>query len=342
MPKVSDLVGRKVFRPKPSRRAQDACARLGKVHMAVFSPGGSRLVGFTVKQPDVAGMVRRPDLFVALDSWRPTEGGLLVTNGKDSYDERARSRLGIDWDRCIMWTGMDARTVSGRALGYVSDVEFDSQTGSVSSFLVGDGSVAQSLVGSIAVPAAMVRGHEDGFMVVDNAAAQLRPTGGAAAAAGEASAKARVQGAKAARGAGKAASSAVDRGSHALGRALGKAKRALEDASADEGEVQGQLPATAAQNVNVGGPQASGRLHRSPEERAGESPRTYRPAGSAARGGSAPAEKPATKAKKAPARKVAPQSGGQGLDAARVVGRQLGRTKGMFGSFMDEYKKASK
>ena len=154
MPKVSDLVGRKVFRPKPSRRAQGACARLGKVHMAVFSPGGSRLVGFTVKQPDVAGMVRRPDLFVALDSWRPTEGGLLVTNGKDSYDERARSRLGIDWDRCIMWTGMDARTVSGRALGYVSDVEFDSQTGSVSSFLVGDGSVAQSLVGSIAVAAA--------------------------------------------------------------------------------------------------------------------------------------------------------------------------------------------
>lgn len=179
---------------------------------------------------------------------------------------------------------MDARTVSGRTLGYVSDVEFDSQTGSVSSFLVGDGSVAQSLVGSIAVPSAMVRGHEDGFMVVDNAAAQLRPTGGAAAAAGEASAKARVQGAKAARGAGKAASSAVDRGSHALGRALGKAKRALEDASADEGEVQGQLPATAAQNVNVGEPQASGRLHRSSEERAGESPRTYRPAGSATRG----------------------------------------------------------
>lgn len=134
----------------------------------------------------------------------------------------------------------------------------------------------------------------------------------------------------------------MDRGSHALGRALGKAKRALEDASADEGEVQGQLPATAAQNVNVGEPQASGRLHRSSEERAGESPRTYRPAGSATRGGSAPAEKPATKAKKAPARKVAPQSGGQGLDAARVVGRQLGRTKGMFGSFMDEYKKASK
>jgi hypothetical protein len=31
-----------------------------------------------------------------------------------------------------------------------------------------------------------------------------------------------------------------------------------------------------------------------------------------------------------------------GKSASEVVGKQLGRTKGMFGSFLDQYKKASK
>ena len=56
-------------------------------------------------------------------------------------DDAARERLALDWDACLIWTGMDARTVGGKELGWVSDVEYYPRSGKVTSFFVGDGSV---------------------------------------------------------------------------------------------------------------------------------------------------------------------------------------------------------
>ena len=70
----------------------------------------------------------------------------------------------------------------------------------------------------------MLRGYEDGFMVVAPEAAKLALTGGVAGKAGEGYARAKYEGKKAAKKAGETAGKAVDKGSKALGKTLGRTK----------------------------------------------------------------------------------------------------------------------
>lgn len=230
--RVSDVSGVAVYVPKTGRKAAPGTfSRLGRVHFVVFDREGAHVVGVLVKRPDIAGMVKREDAFVALDALMPCDGGLMLTRQKDGMDDAARKRLGLDWESCIIWAGMDARTADGKVLGYVSDARFDARDGSVVAFRIGDGGVAESLVGSIEVTPDKVRGYERGYMVLDPEVARLELTGGLAARAGveyakakergrEVAARAKVEGAKA----GEAAGEAIDKGTRALGRQLGKTK----------------------------------------------------------------------------------------------------------------------
>ena len=133
---INDLYGRKVYVPKKAKKKKDAepdeikLKKLGKVHMAVFSPDGREVVGFLVTRPDVVGMVKRADAFLAWDSFRILDDGTLcLIREDDGLDDAARKRLGVDWDSCVMWEGMDAKTASGKKLGYVSNADFDAKTG---------------------------------------------------------------------------------------------------------------------------------------------------------------------------------------------------------------------
>ena len=96
--------------------------KLGKIHFPVFTPGGTRVVGFMVRQSDIAGMIERPDRFVALDAIGVYEGAIAVDDVKGTYDTAAAKRLDINLDDCIIWVGMDVRTESGDVVGYCSDV----------------------------------------------------------------------------------------------------------------------------------------------------------------------------------------------------------------------------
>jgi uncharacterized protein YrrD len=358
--KISDMQGKKVFitkkaRPKKLKKGEKVSAeqqsgerlsKLGKIHMAVFTPDGRSMVGYLVARPDVAGMVKREDVFVAYDSLAACEKGFRVVNEENAFDDRARERLGVDWDSCIMWAGMDARTQSGRELGYVGDAEFDGATGKVTKFLVGDGGMATALVGSVEIPPSMLVGYSKGRMIVKDEASKLELNGGLAAKAGEATAKAKIRGTEFGEKAGKATSEAVDKGSFALGKALGKAKRAIDDARA-EGEEEhareeaeelrataekNQLPATEAADVRVSEPTVT--LKAGSEERAATSPapRTYSVKKSSA----------GTAAKPAATKKNAEASRSAGDEAARALGRGLNSMGKMFGSFKDEFNKASK
>ena len=349
---INDLYGRKVYVPKKAKKKKDVepdeikLKKLGKVHMAVFSPDGREVVGFLVTRPDVVGMVKRADAFLAWDSFRVLDDGTLcLTREGDGLDDAARKRLGVDWDSCVMWEGMDAKTASGKKLGYVSNADFDAKTGRVGSFFVGDGGVARALVGTFQIPASMVKGYSNGCMIVDDDAANIELGGGAAAKAGEGFAKAKVKGSEAAHKAGKAAGEAVDKGSYAFGRMLGKAKRAIEDATADdEPEAKkvsaSERPAVPAADVRVSEPE--GKLRAGAEERAARpEPKTYAPApeGSAV-------NKPvaAQTAKKTAAKKFAVSTAKKPAadNAAKAVGKQIGRMGKMFSSFKDEFDKASK
>lgn len=347
MLKIGDLTGLRVLLPKSTKKAKDGTVverflKLGKVHNAVFTPGGKRVVGLMVKRPDVVGMVKRDDVFLAWDSFEiQDEKTLVITRPDDGMDKAARKRLGIDWDACIIWTGMDARTVAGKSLGYVSDAEVDRRTGRVVRFLTTDGGVSHALIGSFVITADMVRGYKDGYMVVDPGEKNVELDGGLAGAAGEGYARAKAKGAEVGQKAATVAGEAVDKGSFALGRALGKAKRAIADAAAESEasareRQQPQAPAVEAADVRVEKPteQLPERVAEAPAER--PKPKTYAPADKPA--AAATTAKPKTTAKPAPKKKSATT----GDKVARVAGKQLGSLGKMFGSFKDEFDKASK
>lgn len=261
MLKVSQLMNLQVLKPKKKDVEDFASlsgkelARVGRVRQVVFSPTGDRVVGLLVRRPDVAGMVKREDAFLALDSFAVGDPGLVITRLSDGLDGAAVERLSLDWDRCILWTGMDAKTTDGKVLGWVADVAFSPKSGLVEAFYVGDGSVSEALVGDVEIPRSMLVGYKDGYMLVSPEAAGLSLNGGLAAKAGESYGKARQEGREAVAKAGKAAGEAVEAGARGVGRMIGKAKKS---------------------------------------------------------------------------------------DPQKAVKKQLGKTRGMFGAFMDEYKKASK
>ena len=376
MLQVSDLVDRRVLLPKKPKKSRDGSEaeqpyqRLGRVSSAVFSPDGERVVGFMVRRPDLVGVVKRDDVFLALDSFEREDGQLKITRPKDGTDEAAIRRLGLDWDACIIWVGMDVQTVEGKSLGYVSDAEFDETTGRVERFSSTGGSVSRALLGSFSITPDMVVGYRKGRMVVDPGGRSVQLDGGLAAAAGEGYARAKVKGSelgqKVGEVAGKAADTAVDKGGHALGRAIGKAKRAISEA-ADEGsearekarvkaQAEPAVPEIEAADVRVERP-AEGLPEQAvevPSKR--PEPKTYVPVTEGAGEGRAAgeqgsAQKPAAEkpaAKKPAATKTTAQkpttkaSATTGEKVARAAGRQLGSLGKMFGSFKEEFDKASK
>lgn len=342
MIKANDIVGKKVYYTKVGRKGVEKVKKLGRVHMVVFSPSGDELVGYLVKRPDVAGVVKREDAFLARDAFVTKEDGLHVTNQEDGLDAAARKRLGFDWDSCVMWLGMDVVTKGGNDLGYVRDIAIDPDDWRVRDFYVGHGSVEESLIGCVEVPVDMLAGHHKGKMVVDDAAAALQPVGGAAARAGEATARAKVESKKAVAKADEASAKAVDKGSRALGKALGDTKRAFAEAKREYQEETGtkklepQMEAREAADVRVSAPKVAGELHRSQEERGKAPVKTYAPA----KGSSGPAAKAAESKQKPQTSTKRQQPTSQ--DVAREAGRQIGKMGKMFGDFADEFRKASK
>ncbi|MBQ9059398.1 MAG: PRC-barrel domain-containing protein [Atopobiaceae bacterium] len=299
MLKLSQLQGKRVYLAREGQKPK----RLGKLDAVVFAPNGKQVVGAMVRRPDAVGVIRRDDLFAGIDALSAGDKGIECVMGDDSFDDKARERLGIDdWDHCIIWSGMDVRTLSGKVLGRVVDVSFSESNGVVEAFHVIDGGVADKLIGNIAIPHSMLRAYDAGFMVVADEASSIKPSGGLAGMAGQTSARA-AEGAKnLGRKASAKTADAVDKGSYQLGRALGKARRSLSD---------GASPRKAASSV-------------------------------AAEDKTAPSA-PRKVVQKAQAGDNLKKSGAStGERAAKSLGKQIGKTKGMFEAFKREFEEGSK
>lgn len=323
---MTQLLGRRVLKELPASRrtkrdgTEREPKRLGRVHQVVFSPDGLRVIGITIKRPDVAGMVARDDVFCLLRGITELDPKtILVPDDPSCFDRAAIKALGVDWDRCIIWGGMDVRTESGKVLGFVSDVRFDADTGEVHFLAVGEGGFSEGLVGVLRIPSGMYRGYADGFLVVSDAAARLELSGGLAARAGEASGRLKESAGVAAKKAGEA----YDRGTRKVGVLAGKAKRAIREMTQDPASPA-EVPAQDVQVEAVGTP-----VRPTPTVKPGT---TFAPA-------------PTATVEQAPQQTSQPaEPGVQGTidQAARGLGRQLSRTKGMFQGFMDEFNKSSK
>ncbi len=237
--------------------------KIGKVRRFVFHPSEKRVIGFTVKRPDAALMFHRKDLFVGLNGFHVEDGQVVVHEDSDATDKGAIKALGVDWESCVIWVGMPALTQSGELLGYIDVVSFDRQTGAVQSFTTENGAASNAILGKRSVPARLIKGFkrgvgaaiapvgepdaagdeaaETGAILVSDEVLELPVEGGAAAAAGKATAvvahKAKKGAAKVkvsasqqaerakptAQKVAKATGEAVEAGSFAVGKQLGRA-----------------------------------------------------------------------------------------------------------------------
>lgn len=205
--------------------------KIGKVRHIVFHPSEKRVIGLMIKRPDAALMFHRKDTFVSLSGFHVEEGQLVVHDDADATDRGAVKALGVDWDACVIWAGMPVLTQSGKLLGYVEFVTFDRQTGVVNSFTVENNAANDAIVGKRVVPARLVKGFkrgvgmalapmgqyggqssdeeaETGAILVSDDVLELPIEGGAAAAAGKATA---IVANKAKKSADKAKTAATDR-----------------------------------------------------------------------------------------------------------------------------------
>ena len=271
---VGTLQGVRVWlaKPKGKQGRQDGAAAsskyLGKVHLPVFTPGGQRIVGFMIKQPDIAGMIKQPDRFVALDAFAVDDGGdLLVADVRESFDAAAAKRLGIDLDSCVIWTGMDVRTQSGAKLGYCADASFNYRTGAVDMFKLTPSGASSALIGYMEMPADYLLGYSKGAMVVKDEASKLEFSGGAAAKAAEASVKASEGVKKGAKVLDEKGSEAVEKGSHALGRQIGKTAGAFKEFSSEYKKAAGTPAKKASTNAKAGA-KAAGTASAKPAKKA--------------------------------------------------------------------------
>lgn len=185
--------------------------RIGKVRSFVFHPSEKRCVGFTVKRPDMALMFHRKDLFVSLDGFDIEDGRIVVHGESEATDRGACKALGINWDDCVLWSGMPLMSKDGRTYGTVGNVTFDARTGAVISVETNSGATANALLGRREIPARMILGFRTGMgvalreglgdayeedeetpvlgaILVSDEVLNLAPEGGAAEAAGKATA----------------------------------------------------------------------------------------------------------------------------------------------------------
>jgi uncharacterized protein YrrD len=175
---------------------------------ALFDHERPVVVGFIVERPRLLWLFDRKDRYLALDRTKASRERVTIAEDAGAWDKAAASRLGIDWETTVVWSGMPVRTKSGASLGVVRDGVFDPETGELESVALSAGATADLAVGVRTLGCEVVRGYRDGFILVDDSAAELETSGGAAAAAGKGAAVARAQAeqaAKAAAAAGKTA-----------------------------------------------------------------------------------------------------------------------------------------
>lgn len=186
----------KLVHPQQTSVHSQKKKEIGKVHHAIFDETGSQLIGFLIKRKDILYMIKQKDLFVARSLSHLESGDLVVSASKEAVGACALAHLGVSWDACIIWQGMDVVDEAGQKLGAVSDVAFDDQTGKVTAFIIDDGKIASKLVGHISIPFSATKGLERQSLVVDVDKIKLELSGGLAATAGTQYAKAKAKGAE--------------------------------------------------------------------------------------------------------------------------------------------------
>lgn len=156
---TDELMGARVIGGKNGTR------HIGKVRRFVFHPKEKRVVGFVVKRPDLLWMFRRKDMFVSINGYDIVDGRVVVRPDVSATDRGACKALGVDWDSCILWSGLPVMVESGDSLGFVGTITFNKLTGAIESMTTDSGATTNALLGKREIPAEMIKGFHRGMGV---------------------------------------------------------------------------------------------------------------------------------------------------------------------------------
>jgi uncharacterized protein YrrD len=170
--------------------------RIGKVVDVVFRADKPVAVGYLVARPDVLFLVRRKDLLLAFDRANVLNDKIVV-DGDAAWGKSAAKRLGINWDKSVIWRGMKVRSDGGQSLGYIRDAVIDEDDGRLNALGLTSGIAADVAVGTIDIPAKLVKGWDGSAIIVGEEVRAIESDGGAAAVAGRATAVAQDRAEKA-------------------------------------------------------------------------------------------------------------------------------------------------
>ena len=161
--------------------------KIGKVVDVVFDSKTNSAVGYLVARPAFALLFHRKDAILAFDRATVLVDKIHV-DGKQAWDKAAAKRLGLNWDEAVVWRGMPVRTAKGKSLGYVRDAVIDEHDGSLNGLGLTSGIAADMAVGTTDMPARLVKGWDGASIIVEEEAKKIESDGGAAGAAGRATA----------------------------------------------------------------------------------------------------------------------------------------------------------
>ncbi len=239
---IRDLVGSVVFERTPKKEH-----RIGKVHAAIFHPKERKVIGLSIKRPDVALMFHRSEKVVPVNAFE-VQGKHLIVDEKNFMSPKALAKqCNVTWDECLMWQGMPLLTEDETRVGYVGDVVFSLPDGVVTTLVVDKGGTHNALVGRVSISANEVKGFKfgvgerlnsadgnnvlQGAIIVSDEVLLANAEGGLAEKAGVASAKiANTVGNKIEKAkptvseATQRAGESVNKGAYALGKQLAQTK----------------------------------------------------------------------------------------------------------------------
>ncbi len=301
--------------------------KFGRVRNVIFHPSKPQAVGITVKRPDLLLMIKRKDRFAAIDKLSVMEDGNLLADITDAetWDKAACKRMGIDFDQCIIWDNMNVRNIEGVELGAISNITMDDDY-RIASVDISSGGVERSLLGSADISAEFLKGYDPDAqaIVADIQPEQVVVSGGVAGKAGEAWAMGKHRVSESQEEISDKAAQNIEDTAVAAGEAIGKVRDKVKDSAA--AQKAGEAASKAGDAVNDGAyklGRAIGKLRDGDADELVE-------------------DTAASMKSKAEAAKKEADEDADFDAAAKKVGEQLRKTKGMFSAFKEEFDKASK
>ncbi|PKQ29746.1 MAG: hypothetical protein CVT60_03700 [Actinobacteria bacterium HGW-Actinobacteria-10] len=170
MRRISDMEGIRITGRKDKP--------FGRVTNVLFAPREPRVVGYEVQPPSLGYVIERKPRYLMLHSIERAGGGLALRH------EHAREKPDFSWDDSVVWHYMPVISESGKALGFVRDVEFDESDGHLGTVWLSYGTADDMAVGGRTIPGNTVLHFDGEAVVVADHVAKVSVSGGSAKAAG--------------------------------------------------------------------------------------------------------------------------------------------------------------